>query len=352
MASLPALIMIKSARAARHAGAHVITRIVPAMTAPLGYLRSNRQIVAVWPDGPISLGPDVALFCHYDRRRALRPYVEQYIAKLHKQGMSIVLISNSGPLPPDVSDRLRGVCAAIMSRRNVGYDFGAWADALGLLGLPRADTRRVLLVNDSVYAPVPNLDDLFRRLHDVADAHMVSATDSWQTRYHLQSYFLSVSRDILTSEAWNRFWRRVRPMPSKHSIIYHYEIGLSQAMLRAGFRCVPLWPYAELQATATAQRTGAADGVVTSDPMARGRRRQARRLREAVARRAPLNPTSDYWRQLIQLDYPFLKRELLRSNPGGVADIADWLDVLTSRPGTDAAAIIEDLKISLKNKSI
>jgi hypothetical protein len=141
-------------------------------------------------------------------------------------------------------------------------------------------------------------------------------------------------------------------LPSKYSIIRRYEIGLSQTLLRAGFRCVPLWPYAALQARAAMQPAPVAGGLPTVDPMVRGRRRQLRRLRDAAAKRTPLNPTSDYWRQLIELGYPFLKCELLRSNPGRVADIADWLDVLASRPGTDCETIIEDLRLSLRNKSI
>ncbi len=352
MASLVASILVKGGRALRHAGAQIVTRIIPAMTAPLGYLRSNRQVVSVWPDGPIALGTDVVLFCHYDRRSAVRPYVERYIASLGQEGLSVVLVSNCGWLPPETLARLKQFCRAIVIRRNVGYDFGAWADVLRLLELPRADTSRVILANDSVYAPIASLAAVCGRVNELGDADVIGATDSWQTRYHMQSYFLVASRNVLTSEAWSRFWRRVRPLPSKYSIIHRYEIGLSQHLLRAGFRCVPLWPYAALQARAATQPTAASGGLSSVDPMARGRRRQLRRVRDAAARRAPLNPTSDYWRQLIELGYPFLKCELLRSNPGRVADIADWLDVLASRPGTDPATIIEDLKLSLRNKSI
>ncbi len=40
---------------------------------------------------------------------------------------------------------LQEICAAVIVRRNIGYDFGAWRDALDFLGLPRAETEEIIL---------------------------------------------------------------------------------------------------------------------------------------------------------------------------------------------------------------
>jgi hypothetical protein len=352
MSRLATLPLRATVNGARIGAGLLITRLIPACTAPLGYLLPRRQVVQVLPDAAVDFGPLVALFCHYDRRGAVGAHVAHYVTSLRRLGFSVVFVTNSGRLAADALARLQGDCAAIVIRRNIGYDFGAWRDALELFALPRANTELVILANDSLYGPIRPLDDLLSRLDpDMADVW--GATDSWQTRYHLQSYFLALSRRVLVSDAWQRFWREVRPLPSKHSIVRRYEIGLSQTLIRAGFHLAALWPYADLQARVAAQgiRSGPIGALPEHDPMMQARQRHARRLREAAVRRTPLNPANDLWRQLLEAGFPFIKRELLRDNPGRVADVADWQQVLENQFQADIGPIEADLQRVLRNRA-
>ena len=268
----------------------------------------------------------MAIFCHFDRRGEVREHVLHYVSGLGRAGFEIVFVTNSGRLRPDAQERLRALCAAILVRRNIGYDFGGWREALDRLALPLADAEMLVLANDSVYGPLGPMDDMLARI-DFAEADVWGLTDSWQSRYHLQSFFLAIGPRVLGDPAWCAFWRTVRPVPSKHWVIDKYEVGFTQAMLRAGFRCKAVWPYSDLAARIDPRHLiDAREGkdAFTADPMLEIRRSHTRRIREAASRRVPLNPTSDLWRQLLLAGFPFIKRELLRDNPTRVADVADW----------------------------
>ena len=192
----------------------------------------------------------------------------------------------------------------------------------------------VLIANDSVYGPLRPLDPILAQV-DFDHADLWGATESWQTRYHLQSYFLIAGRKALTSEAWRAFWRKVRPVQSKTWVVRRYEVGLTQALIRGGLRCAAIWPYAQLIGDVDPALIGRAgdDDPLATDPSLIARRSHAGRIRQGAVARRPLNPTSDLWRQLLQTGYPFLKRQLLRENPSGVLDIAEWRDELRKCAG-------------------
>lgn len=322
--------------------AFIFSDLLPLLTTPLGWLRPRRCVTERWPAGSIPLGPRVALVTHYERRGTLRATTRMMLEQLADAGFSVVLVSNSGSLTPDAMAALQDICAAVLVRRNIGYDFGAWADAMATLSLPRPDTQSLLICNDSLYGPLAPLPPLLAAM-DPAAADMWSLTESWQRRFHLQSFFLLAHRAAITSPAWAEFWASIRPLPSKHAIIKRYEVGLTQSLLRAGLRCRAVFAYRTILAR---QLADAADLHEDS-----AQARQTKRVMRAAGRRMPLNPTSDLWRPLLCLGFPFLKRELLRENPGGVIDIADWQSVVATQLQADTDLIERDLATTMRNRA-
>jgi hypothetical protein len=314
------------------------------------YLRRSRQVVYLWPDGAVEIDESVALFIHFDRHGRVGDHVLAYVRTLHNIGFSIIFVSNSGRQCSDCLSALKPLCRAIVMRRNVGYDFGAVREALELFGLPRRNTQRLLIANDSVYGPLSSLEPMLARA-DFAKADLWGATDSWQHRYHLQSYFLLAGQRAMTHPAWASFWHKVRPVSSKQWVVARYEIGLTQKLLNAGLRCMPLWPYQELVDRVVNEPLDSALKMAEQDPITQMRLLASRRLRTAIAHRAPLNPTADLWRQLLQTGFPFLKVELIRKNPTGVPDVADWRCMVANIPGADSDVIEQDLKQKIHNRS-
>ena len=330
-------------------------RMLAPLAVVVGWLRRRRQVVRVWPAGAVSLGPRVVLFMHFDKRGDVRRQLFGYIRAFREHGRDVVFVTNSGRLQPQAEASLRELCAAVIIRRNIGYDFGAWADTLRTLGLPRADTEEVILANDSVFGPLAPLGDALRRL-DYAKADVWGLTESWQLRYHLQSYFLAFGPQALRNSGFFKFWRSVRPVPMKSYVVKHYEVGVTQAMVQAGLRCAALWTYEAL--TGMVDRETLAHFLAEeetplgkADPVQMMRKVQALRIRDFVARRVPMNPTSDLWRQLLLSGFPFIKRELLRDNPSDVQDVGDWGEVVREALGVDPELIRQDLRLMLKGKA-
>ncbi len=290
----------------------VLYRVVPSIAGLAAGWRSPRQTVFRWPEGPIPVGARPCVFAHWDGAGEVRPHVLHYLRELAGAGVSVLFVSNAGFLRPEALAAVQAICAGVLIRRNFGYDFGAWREGLEALGLPRADTEFAVLANDSVYGPLTPIGDLLGRI-DPAQADVWGCTESWQSRYHLQSYFLAFAPHVLASRAWAAFWAGVQPVPNKHYVIRHYEIGLSQALIRAGFTCRAVWPYPAL-----------VEGHVPR-------------------RRNTLNPTSDLWRPLLRARFPFIKRELLRDNPMRVPGVAEWRDACREL-GLDVTPVERDLE--------
>ncbi len=325
------------------------------LAALIGRSRSPRQIISCWPDGEVALGPKIVLFMHFDSSGRVRQQLLDYMLDYAGNGYTIVFVTNSEKLLPAAVARLKEICAAIIVRRNIGYDFGAWRDAIAKLGLPRADTEEVILANDSVFGPLTPIGDVLRRIN-YNKADVWGLTESWQVRYHLQSFFLAFGPAALRAEVFGKFWSRVWPVPSKTYIVRTYEIGVTQAMVKGGLRCQAVWPYEALvkavdgqsfEALIEASETNA--GKI--DPILRNRKLHAVRLRDSIARRVALNPTSDLWRQLLLAGFPFIKRELLRDNPTRVEDIGDWVETVRQSLAADPDTILIDLRTMLKDSA-
>ncbi len=321
----------------------------------IGRLRPTRQITYRWPEGEISVRPKIVLFMHYDGRGLVRPQLLAYMRAFKEQGRDVVFVSNAERLKPAMIPLLQELCVAILVRKNVGYDFGAWRDAIDELSLPRDNTEEVILANDSVFGPLAPIGDLLRRL-DYRDTDIWGLTESWQHRYHLQSFFLAFGPTALRAPAWRKFWDRVRPVPEKSYIVHEFEIGVTQAMVKGGLRCNALWRYDELlrrayrEGLATLIENESTD-IGKNDPIHITRKLQIMRIRDGVARRVALNPTSDLWRQLLLEGFPFIKRELLRDNPTKVEDVGDWVEVVRDELAADPDPILVDLRQMLKGRA-
>jgi len=318
----------------------------------IGQIRQPRQILSVWPEGEITLGPKIVLFMHFDSRGVVRQQLLDYIQEFKDNGRTVVFVTNSAKLTPEGMAALQGLCAAVIVRRNIGYDFGAWRDAVDYLGLPRAETEEVIFANDSVFGPLLPLGDTLRRFN-YEKADIWGLTESWQVRYHLQSFFMAFGPQALRAEAFRKFWASVRPVPMKFYVVNAYEVGITQAMLKGGLRCAALWGYEaliklvnreELEKLILAEESE----LGKADPIQVTRKLQVLRIRDGVARRVALNPTSDLWRQLLISGFPFIKRELLRDNPTKVEDVGDWVEVVREVLAADPDPIVTDLRTMLK----
>lgn len=246
---------------------------------------------------------DVAVLAHWSDRPRVTRSVATLVRELQACGYCVVVSSSApveGPLEwGDDVDRDRLV---VLRKPNVGYDFGSWSVALELVpGARRA--RRTLVLNDSMAGPFVGLGPLLAGWEASAfDVWSLTAND--QFAHHLQSYFLGFRGGLLDDRPLRTFWRDVRHHDDKQQVIFDYELGLTQLLRERGY----------VHGAAFDQHRVAAPG---DNPVIRG------------------------WRGLLDLGFPFVKRELLRDT--SVADDAAEVPAqLRQRFGVDVRTWVDD----------
>lgn len=297
----------------------------------------------------------VAIYVHYDRPGRVHDYVFYYLECLRDVGFELVFVSNAPILRGEARDRLKPLCALILRRKNIGYDFGAYKDGIAALG-DVANLDELLLANDSVYGPLTDLGAVIARC-DPRRAAVWGITDNWFRRFHLQSYFLLFKHEALASPAFARFWNSVNYVQSKRWVTERYEIGLSRVMMQSELRCTALYPYRDAaQALAAAVASLHEEPEEGEKPRAaiwNEQQRFAANMFEAVERGRPLNSTHHLWDYLIgEMKCPFLKRELLERNPMGVPALQRWESMLRGTFDYDTDLILRHLEVQARNRAV
>lgn len=225
---------------------------------------------------------DVCLFAHFDRDDRLDDYVLWQLERLKELDFSIVFVSASRLAPIDVA-RLRSTCLDVILRENAGLDFGSWS--VGFAKHGSDITGRLLLANDSVYGPIGDLKGVVNRLTR-KDVDFYGMVESLQIAPHLQSWFLLFEPWVVRHESFKNFWQQPFATMAKTKLIAKGEVGLSRRLLAAGFRYEALY-----------------------------------RPRHFPLAGHAFNPAHLLWRELlVEAGVPFVKIELLRSNPIALDD--------------------------------
>ena len=183
-----------------------------------------------------------------------------------------VVVVRASDSPDDLDWPERKPRAVVVHKPNIGYDFGSWA--VGMKLFPSVlKAEYVLLANDSMVGPFGPLDAMISDFESsVCDVW--GATSTLQFTPHLQSYMLGFHHGVLRDPSLATFWSRLRVERSKEEIIVRQERGLSAILYSEGFSSAAWF--------------------------------EAGRVVDAGE-----NPSIVGWRRLLELGFPFVKRELL-----------------------------------------
>jgi hypothetical protein len=226
-------------------------------------------------DPDVACADRVAVIAHWDPAPRVSRSARTLTSALEGAGYVTILVSSAegaGSLswadgrPPGVT---------VLRRPNLGYDFGSWTTALDLLPAIR-QASHVLLVNDSLVGPFAPIDHLLDRFHR-SHADVWGLTDTEQLGHHLQSYCLGFRGGCLERPALRAFWNGIRVESSRDEVIQRYELGLSKVLRGAAM---------STEAAIEGWRAVDADD----------------------------NPTVVGWRRLLDLGFPFVKRQVLRDS--------------------------------------
>lgn len=237
----------------------------------------------------------VAVVAHWAVDSRVSRSVAALVDALIGHGYQVVLASSAEAQSPLEWPRELPANVTLLRRPNLGYDFGSWATALArypqILAAPQ-----VLLVNDSLAGPFRPMDHLLAKFDESA-ADVWGLTDTSQFAHHLQSYCLGFKGGCLAEPPLAQFWRSIRVERSRDDVIWRYEIGLSRLLRLEHFSIDAAFRYSRV--------------------VEEGR-----------------NPTIIGWRGLLDLGFPFVKRQIL-SHPEVAPDGATVRKEIQRRFGVD-----------------
>ena len=281
-------------------GSPFLTR--PALQETQQPQRARDARIAVVKPVDIPAGAEVALLVTHSATGAIKPHVAGYVKALRGQGIATVLIA-AADRPLDIAQDLQNLCAGVIVRDNLGYDFAAWAHAIALH--PEMYGAPILyLVNDSVVGSASG--GRFERVIDrirASSADVVGLTESHEYRWHLQSYFLALKTKALSSFRMQKFFDGIDVATDKDDVIRRFELPLAAELEHAGCRIEVLFP-----------------GYSAVNPVLRG------------------------WRPLLGDGFPFVKLLLLRGAFPEV-DLSGWREALAAA-GFDLAMVDAVLQAS------
>jgi len=249
-------------------------------------------------------GKEVCLFIAFVPKGRLLPGAIAMVQALAASGVAVLVCAAVEDMGASLDLAGLDCAAAVIKRRNGGYDFAAWSAVLG--SLPELwSAERLFFVNDSILGPLHGLDALLAKIRS-SDADFVALTESYEIRHHSQSYFFVFQKAALVSDAIRAFWREVQVEKTKSDVIQKYEVALLERVRDI--------------AGLTAEILFSLDSLFPGVDCSRIRK---------------INPTIHLWEHLINCGFPFLKAELLYANPLR-APIEHWPQIVSLHGGNVA----------------
>jgi len=235
----------------------------------------------------------VCLFAYYNPDVRLAPHTRHLLNQIASCGFTIHIAASglsdatAQLLRDDLANPAAPIPADVHPRPNTGLDFGAWQF---LLSKGYADNAtEILFTNDSVFGPLLPLRPIMNRMGE-KKFQVWGMVHSEAVVSHLQSWFLCMTHDALYHPAIQRIFNQPFSDMTKDEIVLHGELGLGLAIKAAGLSTGASWS------------------------STRG-----------LARLLAINPMHADWRTVLRSgNAPFIKTELLRDNPSGIASIHLW----------------------------
>ena len=222
---------------------------------------------------------NLCIFSHFDPDDIIDEYVINYLESINNLEFDIIFVSTSEKLDNIEINKIKFLCKKIIIKKNNGYDFGSWVVGLDSIRNNISLYDNLIICNDSVYAPLFNLADIFSKMNK-RNCDFWGITDSYQHSYHLQSYFIFFKKTLFSSKFFWNFWDNYKLYNKKRNIIKNYEVNLTKYFISNGFKSDVLCPTIDFPDY------------------------------------AKVNTTHNNWKALItKYKCPIIKIELLKKNP-------------------------------------
>lgn len=189
----------------------------------------------------------LGLYVFYNKKGQVNGYVK-YLLKEMKRVLTDIAIVCNGELDDAGKEYLQTQTACLFIRENAGFDAGAYKDVilnkLGLEKIREYDT--LVMFNSSFYGPLYPMEEVFEKMDSKSlDFWGITAGGSdsvGSTPYHIQSYFLVMTRDILQSPHFEEYWNTQNECVRFHDAVVNFELRVTPFFRERGFKCDTIIP--------------------------------------------------------------------------------------------------------------
>ncbi len=233
--------------------AHCIERMWCYVAAAKGYRSSSyvaRIAIDKQPKADLPVKRRLSIFVHYDPDDRLSDADSYYLQSLREVSQKVVLVSNSQK-PMRSKLHLHSDSDVVCMRWNRGYDFGAWRDALKLIGRDEVSSYdEIIFANNSCYGPLHSLEATMQKASEDADFWGITgfpaSPDSPRPEAmnlpkrfipeHIQSYFFVVRNNLAVSDVFWDFWEAVPDYQHLMDVVSYQEVQMTEKFRESGFK--------------------------------------------------------------------------------------------------------------------
>lgn len=198
---------------------------------------ATRKINVRVTDGVLDAWNEIAVLLIY-QPNGVAESIYFTLSYLIDQGISPIVVSNLPLSDPD-RKKLSEKSWKVIERPNVGYDFGGYRE--GILTVLEHGLRpdALYVLNDSIWFPLKASSDTIARCRaaseDIFGLKINILKKRSGNREIVHSYFYRFSARIVASGQFSSYWRQMRLINHKLTVIDEFEMKLSPYFSRHGF---------------------------------------------------------------------------------------------------------------------
>lgn len=175
------------------------------------------------------------IVAHYDEYGVISSDLSNFVNFLQNNNFSVILVSTH--LNNNEMYKINKNIKTIV-RDNYGYDFYSYCTGIQLISNNWENIDNIILMNSSFKIFDYNklysffLQSIGKKYNQY---NLLSLTTSMEVKYHCQSFLLRFNKEVLSNSDFKKWWLTMEPINDRQQVIYKYELGLTDFILKQGF---------------------------------------------------------------------------------------------------------------------
>ena len=189
----------------------------------------------------------ICIFVIYDDKCIVYKYIKYILEDLKRNVDKLVVVCNMQSVLS--GKEYLADADEVYYRENIGLDAGAFKDALcQYVGWDELVTYdELLMINDSFYGPFVPISDILDEMKR-RDVDFWGLSKHLETKYkkdngdwnyvpeHIQSYFLSINKKMLSDGAFQKYWENMPYFSNFDEVVEKHEKYFTQSFSELGYR--------------------------------------------------------------------------------------------------------------------